>query len=82
MKSKIRETIKDHQLVGGLPMKDITGDDIENSCVIDSSTFVYWDEKDKCVYLHRENAVTGEETFESFSGEAFAALQNCDILNK
>lgn len=80
MASEIANIIKSHQLVGGMPMKDIFGDDIEASCVIDSHSFVHLDDDGKRVRLLRENSITGTQIDESFTAEAFAALQNCDIL--
>ena len=63
-----------------MPMKNIHGEDIEHSVVIDSHSWAYFDEDSKRVRLLRENVITGAEIDESFSAEAFAALQNCDIL--
>jgi len=81
MASEIANIIKSHQLAGGMPMKNIFGEDIESSCVIDSQSFVHLDDGGKRVRLLRENAITGAQIDESFTTEAFAALQGCDILS-
>ena len=80
MASEIANIIKSHQLVGGMPMKNLFGEDIKASCVIDSHSFVCLDDDGKRVRLLRENAITGVQIDESFTSEAFAALQNCGIL--
>jgi len=80
MASLIRKIIKENGLVGGMPMKNIHGEDIERSVVIDSSSWAFYDVDNKCVRLLREHRITGKEIDENFTPEAFAALQNCNIL--
>lgn len=80
MDNVIAKIIKDNELVGGMPMKNIHGEDIDNSVVIDSNSWAYFDDDSKRVRLLREHAISGERIDESFSPEAFATLQNCNIL--
>tara|TARA_Y100001968_G_scaffold323375_1_gene360952 strand:- start:559 stop:921 length:363 start_codon:yes stop_codon:yes gene_type:complete len=80
MASLIRKIVKEHGLVGGMPMKNIHGEDIDNSVVIDSHSWAFYDPDNKCVRLLREHAISGTEIDENFSAEAFAALQNSNIL--
>lgn len=78
MQSKINSIIEQHSLRPGMPMRNINGEAIPASKVLDDYSFVFKDDYG-VVHLLAESPISGEQREMLFSQKTFAALQSFEI---
>lgn len=78
MQSQINSIVRKNSLRRGMPMRNVSGDVIRNSKVLDEYSFVFQDVHG-VVHLLMESPISGEQTEVFFSQETFQALQTFEV---
>lgn len=78
-KSEINNVIKKHDLKSGDTMRNIHGDEIPGSVVIDNYTFVHPERDTKGFRMVSEKPLTGEQTERWLSVDAIRAFQSIKL---